>query len=531
MTVMALPVGLAMQRSLIGKGRLSSAKLGIVLALVLGVVFATLFVAAPAHSAPAARFTLANGSSQQWAFGGSASSVFSCSNLSCFNGTFNGTITLSWSYYIGWVVIYTVTNVSATQTMIEIQTAINVTASFSLSESYKNSSGVTQSLSASLNVAGKETAAGFTNVTNGTVDLTHNGIPVGSTAAQAISNAASSESFNFTGSESVTGSSPGQAGTASFTFGGKEQSSVTFGTPLGIVPLNPQPGDTWNSSAPFTAAGTWSGGYSITTSMSSYNHANWTTGTVTPSGTETVNGTDLGQFTLYNNYTNPPTTVTAQAILLDFGNGVFDGADGWLLVPATLYGGIYGGLFGVGLAAHSGGLAPAVHNLPSATNTSLTSGESAYYEHGVGFVGAAATGSSLASIGGVSGPKINLKAGPEPVSVAQSQYSAITSSGGSSSSSFPWATLIILLVVVVVAILAVVMVLRRRRHPPAAMSAGASAAPMGAPSGPPSGPSGPGGPSASGGTPAALVCPTCGQAGTYIAQYGRYYCYNDKQYL
>jgi hypothetical protein len=31
--------------------------------------------------------------------------------------------------------------------------------------------------------------------------------------------------------------------------------------------------------------------------------------------------------------------------------------------------------------------------------------------------------------------------------------------------------------------------------------------------------------------PAAPTCPTCGQPATYVAQYGRYYCYTDKQYL
>ncbi|HTW39396.1 MAG TPA: hypothetical protein VMF04_00845 [Thermoplasmata archaeon] len=31
--------------------------------------------------------------------------------------------------------------------------------------------------------------------------------------------------------------------------------------------------------------------------------------------------------------------------------------------------------------------------------------------------------------------------------------------------------------------------------------------------------------------PPAPICPMCGQPGTYVAQYGRYYCYTDKQYL
>jgi hypothetical protein len=38
-------------------------------------------------------------------------------------------------------------------------------------------------------------------------------------------------------------------------------------------------------------------------------------------------------------------------------------------------------------------------------------------------------------------------------------------------------------------------------------------------------------PAMGGAPPPAPICPTCGQPGTYVAQYGRYYCYTDKQYL
>jgi hypothetical protein len=38
-------------------------------------------------------------------------------------------------------------------------------------------------------------------------------------------------------------------------------------------------------------------------------------------------------------------------------------------------------------------------------------------------------------------------------------------------------------------------------------------------------------PPAAGAPAAAPICPRCGQPATYIAQYGRYYCYNDKQYV
>jgi hypothetical protein len=56
--------------------------------------------------------------------------------------------------------------------------------------------------------------------------------------------------------------------------------------------------------------------------------------------------------------------------------------------------------------------------------------------------------------------------------------------------------------------------------PPAPMAA--PPAPMAAPPPPMAAPAPP---------PPAPICPTCGQPGTYVAQYGRYYCYTDKQYL
>jgi len=529
-----------MKTPLIAKARVPVAKLGIVLVVAFAMVFAAMYIAAasPAPSSP--RLTLANGSVQQWAFGGSSSGQFSCSNSSCFgNASVNGTASLSWNYYIGWAVIYTVTNVSSTQTMVEVQTAINASASFSLSACFTNGTGPCHQESASLTLSGLESAVGFTNITNGTVNLTASvASPLGNTAAQAIMNAASHESFNFSGSESITGLSSMGSGTgsANFDFGGSETSTVTFSTPLGIVPLNPQPGDQWTSSAPFSATGSWSTGYSISTSVGGHSASNWTSGVVTPSGTETVLGSDIGAFTLYDNYTHPPTVVTGQAILLDFGNETFAGADGWLIVPATLYGGVYGGLLGGVLLSHATNPS-ALH--PAATLSTPTSGETAYYQKGTGFIGAQVAGNTTVPSLGASGPSIKLQAGPEPVSVAQQQYSAITSgSGGSSSSSFPWAIVAIAVVVVLVIVVAVVMLARRRRHPPAAASAGAAGAPVAwSPGTPPSQTApAPTGPAAPGQNPTSSAppipsCPSCGQPGTYIAQYGRYYCYTDKQYL
>ncbi len=49
----------------------------------------------------------------------------------------------------------------------------------------------------------------------------------------------------------------------------------------------------------------------------------------------------------------------------------------------------------------------------------------------------------------------------------------------------------------------------------------AAPAPMAAPTMPPAPPA----------ATSVPFCPTCGQPGTFIAQYNRYYCYTDKQYL
>jgi hypothetical protein len=541
-----------MNTSLSGKRGLPVAKLGIVVAVVAAVIFSAAYLASPAPAASSSeRLTPATGSTEQWAFGGVASSTFSCSNANCFpsNVTFNGTFSLSWKYYIEWVVIYTQTNVSSSQIMVEGQAALNASVSYALSECIPNgtSGGACQSESASISLSGRETALGFTNITSGTVNLTSSvSSPLGSTPALAIQNAASDESFNFSGSYSLTAPTgtggPVRSANVNFDIGATETSSVVFTTPLGIVPINPQPGDGWDASAPFMANGAWTSGYSLSASgyAGASSTSNWTKGTVSPSGTLGVNGTDLGQFTLYDNYTNPPTTVTAQEILLDFGNGTFAAADGWVMVPTGLYGGIFSGL---GLSVSHGPSGSVAETHPAQSNiTSSTTGESAYYQHGVGFIGASATGGASSPIGpsSAASPSVKLNAGPEPVSVAEQQYQAITSNAAATGS-FPWSWLILGVIVAVVVILGVVLLMRRSRgRRPTSRTPGA-AAPTEAASGgglPGSGPATLA-PTPSGRAPtpaipaagAAVTCPTCGQPAPYIAQYGRNYCYNEKKYL
>jgi len=507
---------------------------------VLAVVVAIAFLAfGGTASAANSHLSPASGSSEQWAFGGISSGSYSCTNSNCFNGTTtNFTFSLKFSYYIEWVVIFTQTNVSASQTMIESQAALNASASYTFSGCIPNGTGPCVSESGSISLSGKEAAVGFTNITTGTV---YENYP-STVPALAIMNAASQEAFNFSGSYSLSGPfGPGgttESGSANFDFGANETSAVTFSTPLGIVPVSPSPGDSWNSSAPFSADGSWTSGYSFSASGyggSGGSSSNWTSGVVSPSGNLFVNGTDLGQYTLYDNYTNPPTQTTAQLIALDFDNGTFEAADGWVLIPFGMYGGVFYGLGG--LAVAHGNVGSIVQAQPEQGLLSAPTGESAYYQQGHGFIGAGASGST-SGFGGSTGPSVQLTAGPEPVSVAQSQYNAVTSSSsGGSSSGFPILDVILIVVVVViVAAVAVVLLTRRRRgRQPAGMAPAAMAPPSAGPSGPtpptmqpvPAAAAAP----ALAAAPAAPVCAHCGQPGTYIAQYGRYYCYNDKQYL
>ncbi|MCI4342388.1 MAG: hypothetical protein L3K11_08490 [Thermoplasmata archaeon] len=466
-----------------GKLRWNRWALAVGVALVLGLSFASAVALPGSHvrSAPTnSRAAIAGGSSNQWAFGGNDSTSYSCTSTSCFggNGSGNLSFTLSLSYYIAWVVIYTETNVSASQTMVEGQAALNASVNLHLSECVPTGSGSgcsTETLS--LTLSGLEKALGFTNVTTGTVLLTPSGGGnASSVAAQAIMNSASTESFNFSGSFSESGipTGPGTttSGSANFDIGASETSSASFSPALGIVPLHPVPGDSWTSSAPYTASGSYSDGYSFSATIAGHSNSssNWTHGTVAPSGTLDVNGSDLGSFTLYDNYTNPATTVTAQEIALDFGSGAFAAGDGWVLVPTGMFGFLGGSL---GVLGHT--TVPAVGAHPAAgAYSSLTNGETAYYQSGTGFIGASATGNAslAAAAPGAPPQSIHLRAGPEPVSVAEHQYQSIISSAGGSStaSSFPLGWLVVGVVIAALLVGICLIALRRssrRRQPPA----------------------------------------------------------------
>ncbi|HTP53982.1 MAG TPA: hypothetical protein VML94_03330 [Thermoplasmata archaeon] len=413
--------------------------------------------AAPAHAAAHAAPSVTP--SVQRAFGGSVSATWSCMYGGCFaNDTNVGNLTLSLQYSVTWAVIYTVTNVSGSQTEVQIQAALGASASIAISTCTNGTGTIPcQTTSFAVSLKGSEVFNGYTNLTSGSVNQTNASAgPLGSTAAWAIMNSWSKASLNFSGSFSATiplSDVRSESVSASFDVGGSSTSSINFPSPLAVVPVDPVAGDMWQSSAPYTASGSYSNGSTLTLNepdSAPMTVSHWYHGSVTPSGTLALNGTDVGPVTLYDNYTAPPTMVTAQVIDLTFSSGNYSAEDGWLVVPLNLFGGV-GGLLSQ-TAVQQTGPSPAVGAHTAATDLNGSS-ESAYYRDGPGIIGVGATGNSTLPVGepGAETPTIKVQAGPEPVSVAQDQYNSIVSPG-SSGNGFPLLLVLVAAVVVVVAI-------------------------------------------------------------------------------
>lgn len=506
---------------------------------------AGLFALAPHAGGPSADLRPASGASEQWAFGGIASESYSCSLASCFANVTVPNVTsfsLSAQFYVEWAVIYSLTNVSAGQQMMEVATAANGSASIQLSECLVLAAGQPcTSDSFSLRAVGLYSATGFSNVTVGTVNLSSGGAAGSngsSVPALALENAQSTAAFNVSYTETYSTNSPNAGGVSSgqlsFVAGGNESSSIRFAQPLGIVPVAPQPGETWNASAPFSASGTYHDGEQASVAYGGgvpISAGNWSTLQVSPSGTLSANGTDLGATTLVDNYTSPPTSVTAQLIEVDFGSGNFSASDGWLMSPTGVYGGLDALLGG------SGSVPPVLTSAPHRSTAPLptsSGAESAYYQTGTGFVGAEVSLNLSGTTGTTGGSPVpsggSMRAGPEPVSVAESQYRAILAGPGSGATGFASYWVLAAIAVVVVALAVGIALVVRRRRPPAAASAGGPAAIGGPGAAAPVGPAPPGGapPGTASTTP---VCPACGEPAMFVADYQRYYCPRDQRYL
>ena len=144
-----------------GKRTVFAASIAVALIMLLGgAVSASHLTSRVAPTGPAATVTPALGTPEKWAFGGSASVSFSCSKDKCLGENLtNMTFSFSLHYFIEWVVIYTETNISSTQSQIEGQTALNISVSYAFSECTNATSGpCTNNTSYAITLGGKETS-------------------------------------------------------------------------------------------------------------------------------------------------------------------------------------------------------------------------------------------------------------------------------------------------------------------------------------------------------------------------------------
>lgn len=226
------------------------------------------------------------------------------------------------SAFFGWTVIYTLTNTSNTSFTIEAQRSMAVSYAAQLCAPSCTNPNAVENLS----VRGQENDTAFANFTT-TGTVYENG-----TAASAVALANTHSTSVARLDESVAGSRTtagvSHSGSAMFDINGSARSSVSFATPLGLIPWNASPGLTWNASAPFTASGGFYLQYawSLVGANGSLSGNGTPSGQLNRSGTVALQGTDLGNVTLANG-------VTAPAIVLSWTTGTFVAVDGILLIP------------------------------------------------------------------------------------------------------------------------------------------------------------------------------------------------------
>ncbi|MCI4327167.1 MAG: hypothetical protein L3K16_05990 [Thermoplasmata archaeon] len=280
------------------------ATLGVVAAMVL-VIPALAATASAAPAAAAGPATAASAStSQQWAYGGQK-----WVNISAQIGN----ATYQSHAFFGWQVVYTATNTSAGTVELEAQRTMGA----DLFAQYNGSRIV-----GNLSVQGHESETGFANLST-TAQVYENGSAV---SAVGIDNASSQGAANLT--ESYSLSAGGKTASGHLDVQGNSHSAVSFSPSFGLVPWNVTPGQSWNSSATYTADAAWSLAYQWSnTGLFGFNSSGSGSpnGSVTGTGSVALSGTDLGTVTLANGRTVP---VIAIAL-----TGPFDDVDGFILVP------------------------------------------------------------------------------------------------------------------------------------------------------------------------------------------------------
>jgi hypothetical protein len=229
-------------------------------------------------------------------------------------------------YYYAWKVIFTLTNTSSTTYQLEVQRTV-------VGELYA-AGATTLNGNAQVNLTdiAWQDETGFANLTSSGSVLT---IGPNATLVPAVAlvneNAWGSGNITAVLTASWTGASGPASGEVYASLAASVNAYAMFATPLGLFPLQPYQGESWASSAAFTAGGEYAVSFHV------YARVPWTSavysGTGSPIGvggygTVTVSGSDLMTYPF-------PNGETANVILLTWtGTGWgFESHEGVLLIP------------------------------------------------------------------------------------------------------------------------------------------------------------------------------------------------------
>lgn len=335
----------------------------------------------------------------QWAYGGW---TWANSSLTFPNGT------LQVTSFFGWHTIYTVVNATNSTSNLEVER----TAAAKLDATFCSPDCAHPTVSASLALHGWEQSFSFVNLTR-SANVTLNGSAV---AAWGIANESGRSRANLT--EQVAFNQSGATArtlAAYLAVDAQGTHAIAFGTPLGVVPVGVRPGESWNSSAAYTASGRWNAsgldartGYLGSTDVLRFAPS----GSFNGSGELGLYGSDLGRITLHNG-------VSTQVIALAL-EGPYAMHEGFLLIPSTL------DIFSSGLHPWDRyGVAAALLHTDRIDLTSSGDGAPEVNAAASGYSGAASavtpTGPApLAPAAATAGPAGELQAQPEsPATAAQ----------------------------------------------------------------------------------------------------------------
>ncbi len=394
--------------------------------------------------------------SPAWAFGAHANSTFSGTGV-------KGAYVYTFHAFFGWDTILTQTNTSATTFLLESQRTVG--ADFYVSECRPTCSQPVSNLTTTYRAW--EVDTGFANYTSaGTVYVAGQPVP-----AYALLDGSFSVRANVTtgGNSTYRGVLNVLHGSFSSYVSATASSSIAFTPYLGLYPISPSVGESWNASSGYASNGSWAWSFVFEQSKMDglvIDDSNHSSGSLHSSGNVSLSGTDGGTLALDGGLlTHAIALTTGGDFPFHLGDGVFflpqptdifsDSGQAWQEPqPGNTSAATYAINVAAGEQGHFSLFASATTYMPSSTDVAPA---------------------SPTSIAPADGPApATLQAQPESVSLAQSNQACLVAGNCPSQGPAPAVRTpdlvrlgIVVVGVAAVLVAALVVVERRRESPPA----------------------------------------------------------------